>query len=155
MEVRALTSPTGMVKYMTGVTSLRDKRNKSRQHLHPTAAYFSFRWSIQHLSLPCNWNGCFVQTSLSVLKPHSQGEVGTEDCCFQMATCLHAPEVQHLTLPKGREAKKNPSFVLTEVKERFALMLFKYSHFSGSRKWTMEQSNEWKASNELRWVKGK
>ena len=71
MEVRALTSLTGMAKYKTGVTSLRDKRNKSRQHLHPTTTYFSFRWSTRHLSIRCDWNGGFVQTSFSALKPHS------------------------------------------------------------------------------------
>lgn len=112
-------------------------------------AYFSLRWSIQRLSIPCHWNSCFVQTSLSVLKPHSWGEVGTEGSCFQMATCLHAPDVQHLTWPKGREVKEGPSLVLTEVKEHFVLMPFKYSEFSGSRNCTMEQNCESKTSNEL------
>lgn len=43
-----LTSPTGMGQDKSGVTSLRDERKKSRHHLHPAWAWFSFRWNIRH-----------------------------------------------------------------------------------------------------------
>lgn len=72
-----------------------------------------------------------------------------------MATCPHGPDVQHSTLPKGRGAKEDPTLALTEVKEHFVVMPFKYSDFSGSRNQAREQSSESKTSNELRQVKGK
>lgn len=50
-------------------------------------------------------------------------------CTSQTYTIQHAP-------------KENPSLVLSEVKEHFVLMPFKYCDFSGSRNWTIEQSSE-------------
>lgn len=115
-EARALASPTGMVKYETGVPSLRDKRKKSRQHLHPYNGLFLIQ--MKH-SASINQSRA-IATAVSYkppspLKPRSQGEVGTGDM-FSVATCLHTPHLQHATLPKGRGAVRMP--VLHSLKLR-------------------------------------